>query len=120
MHTSLTMKFLLGALALGAVNLGFAAEEKEEIVPFDQVPATVQKTIQAQVKANEAELGEVEKETEDTKVTYEATLTLPNDRKLEVEVAEDGSLIKVEGADDDGKKDEDNDEDEDEKKEDTH
>lgn len=113
MSTPPILKLILLALALGlpVASTGFAAEEKEkeETVAFADVPKAVQKTIQAQVTANEATLGKVEKDTEDGQVVYEARLTLAKGRELEVEVANDGSLIKVEVADNDDKDSDDDD-----------
>ena len=100
------LKTLFIALALGAATLatGFAGEDKEEIVPFDKIPAAVQKTIKAQAAAKGATLGDVEKDIEKGKVVYTGKITTADGKKFEVEVAEDGTLIKVE-ADDEGEKD---------------
>ncbi len=114
---------LLVALALGAftVTARSAEDEKEEKVPFASLPVAVQKTILAQVGANSATLGEIEKDAEDGKTFYEAMLTLPSGMKLEVQVAEDGTLTKIDGGDEGEKgggkgKDKDKDDDDDKKK----
>ena len=94
MKNTQTIRTLAIALALGA-GTAFAEEEKEETVAFDKLPPAVQKTIQAQADAKGATVGEVEKDVEDGKTTYEADITQKDGKKFEVEVAEDGSLIKV-------------------------
>jgi hypothetical protein len=88
------------------------------------LPEAVQKTIQAQATAKSATVGEVEKETEKGKVTYEAEIVQKDGKKFEVKVAEDGSLIKVKADDDEkeekggkGKDDDDDNEDDDDKAE---
>ena len=74
------------------------AEEKEETVRWKDLPEAVQKTIKANAQGGIIE--EIEKETEDGKVVYEAEVELKDGRELEIEVAEDGTLIEIE--EDDG------------------
>ena len=99
------IKTVLLALAIGGSTLAISSAEEEEkdvIVPFPQLPLEVQRTIQSQVTANNATLGEVEQEQWDGKVYYEASLTVAGGKKLEVTVVADGSLYKVK-PDDEGK-----------------
>jgi hypothetical protein len=99
------IKTVLLALAIGGSTLAISSAEEEEkdvIVPFPQLPLEVQKTIQSQVTANNATLGEVKQEQWRGKVYYEASLTVAGGKKLEVTVVADGSLYKVK-ADDEGK-----------------
>ena len=116
MKNAQTIRTLAIALALGA-GTAFAEEEKDEKVAFATLPEAVQKTIQAQATAKSATVGDVDKETEGDKVSYEAEIVQKDGKKFEVEVAADGSLIKVK-ADDDEKeekngKDEEKDDDDD-------
>ena len=72
--------------------------EKEEKVTLDQCPAAVQATLKEQAKGGT--IDEIEKETEDGKVIYEAEIT-KDGKTIEVEIAEDGTLLKTELDDDD-------------------
>lgn len=105
------------ALSAGAA---FAEEDKDENVAFVTLPAAVQNTIQAQADAKGATVGDVEKETEDGNLSYEAEIVQKDGKKFEVEVAEDGTLAKVKADDDEkedkqGKDEEKDDDDEEEK-----
>lgn len=119
MKNTQTISTLAIVLALGA-GTAFAEEEKDEKVAFATLPAAVQKTIQAQADAKSATVGDVEKETEDGKVSYEAEIVQKDGKKFEVEVAEDGTLAKVKANDDDKEekngKDEEKDDDDDKDK----
>ena len=99
MKTTSIIRTLAIALALGT-GITFAEEEKDEKVAFATLPEAVQKTIQAQATAKSAVVGEVEKDAEHGKVSYEAEIVQKDGKKFEVKVAEDGSLIKVKAAED--------------------
>lgn len=99
MKNARTISTLAIALALG-VGTAFAEEEKDDTVAFATLPAAVQKTIQAQADAKSATIGDVEKEDENGKVSYEAEIVAKDGGKFEVEVAEDGTLAKVKVDDD--------------------
>lgn len=95
-----TIRTFAIALALGA-STAFAEEEKDETVALTTLPEAVQKTIQAQATAVGGTVGEVEKEDENGKVSYEAKIVGKDGAKTEVEVAADGSLLKAKEDDDD-------------------
>jgi hypothetical protein len=111
-----TIRTVALALAAGAA---LAKEEKDEKVAFATLPEAVQKTILAQASEKSATVGDVDKEDEDSKVSYEAEIVQKDGKKLEVEVAADGSLIKVKADNDDheekGGKDDDDDDEKEEK-----
>lgn len=69
-------------------------EENEVKVTFDQLPAPVQATLQAQV--GNGSLEEIEKETKDGKVIYKAKFT-KDGKEQKVRIAEDGTLLKGKG-----------------------
>ena len=104
-----SIRILAITLALGT-GTTFAEEEKDEKVAFVTLPEAVQKTIQAQATEKSATVGDVEKETEDGKVSYEAEIVQKDGKKFEVEVAGDGSLIKVKADDDENEEDDDKEE----------
>ncbi|MBN2376289.1 MAG: PepSY-like domain-containing protein [Sedimentisphaerales bacterium] len=85
-------------------------DEDEVEVSLDEVPAVVKATILKE--ANGAEIKEIEKEVEDGKVVYEAEFEVDG-QEVEVEVAEDGTLLSREIDDEDEVGDVDDDEDED-------
>ena len=83
------------ALALPAFAGG-----KEEKVKLADCPAAVQQTIND--NAAGGEILEIEKETKkDGSVVYEAEVKKSDGKKIEIKVAADGKLIKVEADDDD-------------------
>lgn len=86
----LSVAFLL-SLAIAALA------EKEEKVTLDQCPAAVQKAIQAQGGT----VNEIEKETENGKVIYEAEIT-KDGKTYDVEIAENGTVIATEIDEEDG------------------
>jgi uncharacterized membrane protein YkoI len=65
-------------------------ETKEEDVSLDQVPAAVKATILKE--AGGATITELERETEDGRVIYEAEFEVDG-KEIEINVAEDGKLI---------------------------
>jgi hypothetical protein len=71
----------------------FADEEKEEKVSFDQLPKAVQETIQKETAGGEIE--EIEKETKEGTVVYEAEFT-KDGKEFELTVAEDGKVLSLE------------------------
>ena len=108
MKSASRVKAVLGAVVLaGAVSgIVFAAErakeqgkEEEVKVAWKDVPVAVQTTIQANLKGGT--VTEVEKDTEDGKVAYTAKVKGADGKISEVEVAEDGKLIKIEADDND-------------------
>jgi len=76
---------------------GHKEKSKEEKVALSDLPAAVQAAIQA--KAEGGTVGEIEKETKGSKVAYEAKVTDKDGKKIEVVVAEDGTVLKVEDDD---------------------
>jgi len=90
-------------------------DEDEDEVSLDEVPAAVKATILKE--ADGAEVEEVEKEIEDGKVVYEAEFEVDG-QEVEIEVAEDGTLLSREIDDDEEDGDDDDDDDGDEDDED--
>ena len=76
-------------VAMAFATSSFAGE-KEEKVQWSSVPAVVQKTITENAGGGKVE--EVEKETK----TKHAKVKKSDGKKVEIEVGEDGKLIKVE------------------------
>jgi uncharacterized membrane protein YkoI len=91
------MKSIIGvviALAF-AVALPAFADGKEEKVKLADCPEAVQKTIND--NANGGKIVEIEKETsKDGTVTYEAEVKKTDGTEIEIVVAADGKLIKIE------------------------
>jgi uncharacterized membrane protein YkoI len=79
--------------------------ETETKLELDDVPAAVQSTITA--NAGGGKVKKIEKETEKGVTTYEAKVEAAGDKKLEIKVAADGTLIKVESENEDEDKDSD-------------
>jgi hypothetical protein len=108
MKSRMKISILTAVLALGLI-LPVLTYAKEEKVKLSDCPEAVQKTIKD--KANGGTIVEVEKETKkDGTVVYEAEIK-KDGKEIEVEVAADGTLIKVEQEDDDDDKYDDNDDD---------
>jgi len=85
--------------------------EDEEEISLDQAPAAVKATILAEAKG--ATIKEVERETKNGQVVYEAEW-VENGQEIEIKVASDGTLLKREiedNDDDDGDDDHDDDDD---------
>lgn len=93
---------LAGLLVLG-VGLAlampvFVDDGKEEKVELKDCPEAVQKTIKEQ--AGDGQIVEIEKETtKDGTVVYEAEVKKSDGKTVDIEVAADGTLIKVEDDD---------------------
>lgn len=106
-----TERFLVSlvvfAFALSGLSPGFA-EEKEQKVRLSDCPEAVQKTIKE--NAAGGKIIEVEKETSKSgTVTYEAEIKTSDGKAIEIEVAEDGKLLKTEFDEDDDDEDDDDD-----------
>ena len=80
---------LFAGLAIPAI-----ADEDEQTVAWENVPAAVQNTITA--NANGGTIGRIEKENEKGVTTYEAKIKGSNGEKMEVEAATDGTLVETE------------------------
>ena len=92
------------ALALALPAVAGEKEGKKAEIKLGDCPAAVQQTIKD--NASGGELLEVEKATKkDGTVVYEAEVKKTNGKKIEVKVAADGKLLKVEDADEDNDED---------------
>ncbi len=104
---------LIGLLALIGLALGVGAVATQRLadneieVSLDAVPPAVKATILAQAQGNPIQ--EIEMETENGRTVYEAEVIIGG-RKVEIEVAADGTLLGEEADDDDDDEDEDDDE----------
>ena len=97
----LSMKSIVGVLTVMALALALPAlaAGKEEKVKLADCPEAVQKTIND--NANGGKIVEIEKETgKDGTVTYEAEVKKTDGTEIEIVVAADGKLIKIETEDD--------------------
>ena len=106
----LSMKNIIGVLMVTAfaVALTAFADGKEEKVKLADCPEAVQKTINDNLSGGT--IVEIEKETnKDGTVTYEAEVKKADGTEIEIEVAADGKLIKIETEDDEDDKDDDED-----------
>ncbi len=112
---------LLLGLAVGIVCWAFGPSMINARVKVEELPDPVKATLDKFIadEAPGAEVEEIEKEVEDGKVVYEIELEV-GDKDIELEIAEDGTLLEkeVEKDDDDeglsGKDDDDDDDDDDE------
>jgi uncharacterized membrane protein YkoI len=95
----LAIAVVIGLAAIGAVYAGMDKEENKQKVAMTELPAAVQKTIQDNLGGGT--VTETEKETKDGKTYYEAQVKKSGGDKVEIKVAEDGSLIGVGKEDDD-------------------
>jgi uncharacterized membrane protein YkoI len=95
---------IIGLAAVGAmVYAGMDKEENKQKVAMTELPAAVQKTIQENLGGGT--VTETAKEIKGGKTYYEAQVQKSGGEKVEIKVAEDGSLIAV------GKEEEDDDDD---------
>ena len=97
----LSMKSIIGVLTVMALALALPALAggKEEKVKLADCPEAVQKTIND--NANGGKIVEIEKETSKAgTVTYEAEVKKTDGTEIEIVVAADGKLIKIETEDD--------------------
>ena len=89
----MTVGLLASALALIAPGIALGGNEQK--IDLADCPAAVQKTIKD--NANGGTIVEVEKETKkDGTFVYEAEVKRADGREMDIEVAEDGRLIKIE------------------------
>jgi len=72
-------------------------DDDDEEVTLDEAPAAVKATILANAQGGTIE--EIERETEDGQVVYEAEVEI-NGKEYEIEVAADGTLLEIEEDDD--------------------
>ena len=83
------------AVGLGLALPALASGNKAEKVQLKDCPEAVQKTIKAQ--AGDGQILEIEKEVKkDGTVVYEAEVKQTDGKKIDVEVAADGKLLKTE------------------------
>src|SRR5262245_62155278 len=85
----------IGALTIGLFTLGSMAlaDDKEERVSLDKVPAAVKATIEKESQG--AKLKEIHKETEGGKTIYEAEI-VKDGNEFQIHVAGDGTVTKRE------------------------
>ena len=85
---------IIGLGAIGAlVYGGMEKEENKQKVAMTDLPPAVQKTIQDNLAGGT--VTETAKETKDGKTYYEAQVQKSGGEKVEIKVAEDGTLIRV-------------------------
>jgi hypothetical protein len=110
--TLLALMVVSSAVCLGCAALAIeeAQESKEEKVKLEDCPQAVQDTLKKASAGGKIE--EIEKETEDGKVVYEAEVVIEGD-EYEVKVAEDGKLLGKTLEDDDDDDDDDDADDDD-------
>lgn len=115
-----THLILIGVLAAAGLALGVGAVATQKMmdddveVSIDAVPAAVRATILAQAGGNAVD--EIEMETENGRTVYEAEVVIDG-RKVEIEVAEDGTLLGQDADDDEDAADDDEDADDDDEEE---
>lgn len=107
---------IIGVLAVAGLALAIAAVARQQIadnereVSIEEVPTDVMTTILAEAQG--ADIGEIEMETEDGQVVYEAEVIIDG-QEVDIQVAADGTLLgKETDEDDDDEEDEDEDEEE--------
>lgn len=94
--TVLAIALLAVALCLAFTTAIFAGEgcghkDKDQKLTIDQLPPAVKATLEAQAQGCQIE--DLEKEEEDGKVFYSADIIKADGTKVEVEIAEDGTLL---------------------------
>ena len=82
---------LVALAAFGAPAYGGEEKENKQKVALSELPAAVQKTIQDNLGGGT--ITETAKETKGGKTYYEAEVQKSGGEKVEIKVAEDGSLI---------------------------
>ena len=91
---------LLLSLTIAAFSLALALAGAEQKVKLSDCPDAVQKTIKE--NAAGGKIIEIEKETsKNGTVTYEAEIKKSDGKVIEIEVSEDGKLLKTETEEDD-------------------
>jgi len=106
------LHWAVGALAIAAVCItivGISVVVADEEVSIEKMPAAVRATIEKH--AGQGEIVEIERETEDGQVVYEAEVIV-NGEEVEFQVSATGEYLGVE-ADDDDDDDDDGDHDDD-------
>lgn len=88
--TKLSVIVLSSAIALSACS----DKSNEVEVPLSEVPANIITTVQNTLPG--ISLSEAEKETKDDTVIYELEGKLINGKEYEIEIAADGTIIKIE------------------------
>jgi len=90
----------IGSVAIWAWADGCKGEKTEKKVTIDQVPELPRKTILKEAGSNK--ITEIEEETKDGVITYEAEWKVDG-KEIEIKVAADGKLLKkeIEDGDDD-------------------
>lgn len=83
----------LSLAAVGVANKCSKGEDQDQPLTIEQLPAAVRATLEAQAQGNPIE--DIEKETEDGVTFYSADI-IQGDKKLGVEIAEDGTLLNSE------------------------
>ena len=87
-----TIAVTIGLAAIGAVvYAGMDKEENKQKEAMTELPTAVQKTIQDNLEGGT--VTETAKETKGGKTYYEAEVQKSGGEKVEIKVAEDGSLI---------------------------
>ena len=88
---------LLVTVVIPVAMMLAASAFADEKIQWSDVPASVQKTITDHVGNGKIEEIEKETETKDGKTVtvYEAEVRKPGGKKFEIEVGEDGELIKL-------------------------
>jgi hypothetical protein len=85
---------IIGLGTIGAlVYAGMDKDENKQKVAITELPAVVQKTIQDNLAGGT--VSETAKVTKDGKTYYEAQVQKSGGEKVEIKVAEDGTLINV-------------------------
>jgi len=86
----------VGVIALAAIVLSAAvalADDKEEKIPPDKLPAKILEAIKGRFP--KAEITSAEKEKEDGKIVYDIELK-SDGKKYEMDILEDGTIIEIE------------------------
>ena len=97
------------ALAVGLGASGARANEKDEDeqqIEMKDLAASVQKTIQEYLAGGN--VTRVVKESENGKTLYSADVQKPNGEKVEIKIAEDGKLVRLNANDNEGQSENDN------------
>ncbi len=96
MRKSMAWWSVIGLSVMSAVTLVAWAEEKEEEVTLDQVPAAVKATILKE--ADGGQIKEIERATVGDKTYFEAEIVREG-KTIEIQIAADGSLLEKEEED---------------------
>lgn len=99
--TSLLAFALAGGIA--TTVLADKNHEKDDVVAWKDVPAAVQTTIKTEAKGGT--VIEVEKSSKKGKEVFEAKVKGTDGKTIEIKVAADGKLLKVEAENEDDEKD---------------